>query len=95
MCATGDPKLLEESFEYLHTKARDQDVMHFMSGLRENIKARKRLAQCFKEKYEIVRFKFYGPRVCLSKAAFRTSFINVSKVAWCLEYSSRSVLLFF
>jgi len=56
MCASQDVKLIEETFEYL-PKARDQDVMFFLAGMQVNFKARRMLAQFFKDKYDVVRFR--------------------------------------
>jgi hypothetical protein len=60
MCGTQDVKLIEETFEYLLTNVRDQDVLYFFIGMQENIAARRLLAQFFKDKYDIVRFIIWG-----------------------------------
>jgi aminopeptidase 2 len=54
MGATQDPKLAEETLQYILTKSRDQDVIHFFRGLRNNFKTRRLLAKFFKDKYDVV-----------------------------------------
>ena len=54
MCSTEDTRLMEEVFQYILTKARDQDVVYFFMGLRSNYKARRLLAQFFKDQYDTV-----------------------------------------
>jgi hypothetical protein len=54
MCATQDPEVLGETIEHILNKARDQDVMHYLNAMQANFKARRRLAQFFKDYYDAV-----------------------------------------
>ena len=54
MCWTEDPELLGETFEYILTKARDQDVVFFLIGLQANFSSKRKLAEFFKENYDQV-----------------------------------------
>lgn len=54
MGATEDPELLQETFQFILNKARDQDVVYFFRGLAVNPKARRPLVQFFKNEYEKV-----------------------------------------
>jgi aminopeptidase 2 len=54
MGASEDPKLLEETLQYVLTEVRDQDVVYFFQGLESNYKARRLLAQFFKDHYDTV-----------------------------------------
>lgn len=58
MGATDDAALREETWEYIMTKSRDQDLFYFFVGLQENPKSRHFLAEKFKENYDDVRFPF-------------------------------------
>ena len=53
-----DPELLKETFKFISTKARDQDVVYFFRGLSGNPKARRLLAQYFKEEYDALYKRF-------------------------------------
>ncbi|KAF7301221.1 Leucyl aminopeptidase [Mycena indigotica] len=55
---TQDPALLEELFDYIATKARDQDVASFCRGLQVNPAARRMLAKFARDKYEIFSDRF-------------------------------------
>jgi aminopeptidase 2 len=54
MCATEDPGLMQETFDFMLSKARDQDLIYFFSGLKANPKARRPLAKFFKDNFETV-----------------------------------------
>jgi aminopeptidase 2 len=49
-----DPKLIDETLEYIVTKARDQDVIYFVSGLSKNPKDRRIAAEFLKKNYDAV-----------------------------------------
>ena len=53
--ASPNRKLIDETFEYIMTKARDQDVIYYYGGLGNNSKARRLAAEFFKENYDAVR----------------------------------------
>lgn len=53
--ATTDMDLARETFDYLMTKARDQDLFYYFAGLQRNHKTRRFLASAFKEHYQTVR----------------------------------------
>lgn len=63
--ANPDRRLIDETFEYIMTKARDQDVIYYYGGLGNNPKARKLVAEFFKDNYDAVR-KHIGVRPACS-----------------------------
>ncbi|KAJ6547370.1 hypothetical protein B0H19DRAFT_1237927 [Mycena capillaripes] len=60
MGATQDPALLEQTFSYILTKSRDQDIVYFFRGLRSNVLARPRLTTFFKDNYDALMKRFEG-----------------------------------
>jgi aminopeptidase 2 len=56
MGATEDPALMQETFEFILSKARDQDLHSFFAGLGANPKARRPLVKFFKDNFETVFF---------------------------------------
>jgi hypothetical protein len=54
MGATYDPELLQETFNFIKNKSRDQDIIYFFRGLSDNIKMRRGLAAYIKDQYDIV-----------------------------------------
>lgn len=56
MGATYDPELLGRTFEFIETKARDQDLIFYFRGLSVNPKLGKSLTQYFKKQYDVVSF---------------------------------------
>lgn len=60
MGATQDEVLLKETFNFITTKSRDQDVLYFFRGLGSNFKARRPLAQYFKHEYDALFERFKG-----------------------------------
>lgn len=54
MGATHNPELLKETFEFIRTKSRDQDIIYYFRGLSLNIKMRRALVDYFKDQYEAV-----------------------------------------
>ncbi|THH11180.1 hypothetical protein EW146_g8133 [Bondarzewia mesenterica] len=60
MGATPDPMLQEETMKFIMTKARDQDVVYFFTGLAANFKARKPLVQFFQDNYDALYKRFEG-----------------------------------
>jgi aminopeptidase 2 len=60
MGATQDPALLEQTFAYILTKSRDQDITYFFRGLAGNFLARRPLAAFFKENYDVLYKRFEG-----------------------------------
>lgn len=55
MGATQDSELLKETLDFITNKSRDQDIMYFFRGLGANVKAKRMLANFFKEQYDVVR----------------------------------------
>lgn len=45
----------EETWGYIMTKARDQDLFHFFIGIQENFGARRFLVERFEANYDTVR----------------------------------------
>ncbi|KAG5645001.1 hypothetical protein DXG03_007278 [Asterophora parasitica] len=58
--ATEDPELLKETFQFIGTNARDQDVVYFFRGTGSNPKARRALANYFKDEYDSLYKRFEG-----------------------------------
>lgn len=52
--AFQEDKYIEQTFNFVDTQARDQDLLFFFLGFRSNLKYRKYLAQKFKESYDKV-----------------------------------------
>jgi hypothetical protein len=55
MGQSPDPKLIDETLEYILTKARDQDVVYFFGGLNKNSKDHRIVVEFFKKNYDAVR----------------------------------------
>jgi len=60
MGRTEDPVLLDQTFSYILTKSRDQDVIYFFRGLQSNLYARRKLAEFFKDNYDYFMKRFEG-----------------------------------
>lgn len=54
MGATHDPELLQETFNFIKNKSRDQDIIYYFRGLSVNTKMRRALVAYFKDQYENV-----------------------------------------
>lgn len=55
MSWSADPVLTQETWEYLVTKAKDQDFMYFFVGLSLNKHSRRTLMKLFFDNYDTVR----------------------------------------
>ncbi|TFK42895.1 peptidase family M1-domain-containing protein [Crucibulum laeve] len=60
MGATEDPQLIQETFKFITTKSKDQDIMYFFRGLSNNFKARRLLAKFFRDEYDVLYKRFEG-----------------------------------
>ena len=60
MGATQDMELAKATLEFIGTKARDQDVMYFFTGLGSNFKMRRSLTEYFQQNYETIYKRFEG-----------------------------------
>ncbi|KAG5639615.1 hypothetical protein H0H81_010817 [Sphagnurus paluster] len=60
MGATEDPELQKETFKFISTNARDQDVVYFFRGLGMNPKARRAAAQYFKDEYAALSMGYFS-----------------------------------
>ncbi|TFY80729.1 hypothetical protein EWM64_g3287 [Hericium alpestre] len=58
--ATQDPALIQQTLDFTMTKARDQDVIYFFSGLASNFKARRTALDFFEKKYDALYKRFEG-----------------------------------
>ncbi|KAG6866086.1 hypothetical protein C0991_008838 [Blastosporella zonata] len=58
MGATEDSELMKETFQFIHSKSRDQDVVYFFRGLALNPKTRRPFVQYFKDEYEVLYKRF-------------------------------------
>jgi aminopeptidase 2 len=54
LCAATDDALVDETFKFILSGAKDQDVYMFIAFLANNIKTRRRMANFFKENYDEV-----------------------------------------
>lgn len=54
MSITQDDALLEETFKFISTTARDQDVIYFFASLAMNDKARRKLTKYLQDEYDVV-----------------------------------------
>ena len=69
LCSFEDESLVERTFLFVRDKCRDQDLIHFFNGLRDNSKYRRTLTARFRENYETVSDQLtYNPRFNQSKA---------------------------
>jgi len=60
MCYANDEALIQETWEYVMTKAKDQDWLYFFAGLSLNRETRRLLNKLFYENYEAIFAKFAG-----------------------------------
>lgn len=58
MGSAEDPDLLKETFQFILDKAKDQDVLYFFRELSTNSKARRSLAQFFRDQYAALYKRF-------------------------------------
>jgi aminopeptidase 2 len=58
MGANPDPEYVNETFDYILNKSRDQDVIYYFRGLQLNFKARRDLAKFFKDNYDTLYKRF-------------------------------------
>ncbi|KAF8061516.1 leucyl aminopeptidase [Lyophyllum atratum] len=79
MGSTQDPELLNETFKFISTKARDQDVMYFFRGLSANRKARRPLVQYLKDEYDTLYKRFEGNFSLKSLIEISMGFLSTEK----------------
>jgi len=60
LAATTDLSLIDETLNYMLTRARDQDIFYYFSGLSANHKSRRLLAKFFQDNYDIFYKRFEG-----------------------------------
>ncbi|KAJ7738474.1 leucyl aminopeptidase [Mycena maculata] len=60
MGVTQDQSLLDQTFSYILTKSRDQDIVYFFRGMQSNMMARRQLATFFKANYYTLLKRFEG-----------------------------------
>ncbi|PPR03973.1 hypothetical protein CVT26_001080 [Gymnopilus dilepis] len=53
LSSTRDPALLTRTFDFISTRAREQDIIYFFRALSSNNKARRRLNEYFQDRYDI------------------------------------------
>ncbi|KAJ7359624.1 leucyl aminopeptidase [Mycena albidolilacea] len=58
LCAADDLELTNETFDFVLSEARDQDIMYFMDGLTQNTKTRRRAAIFFQDKFDEIHERF-------------------------------------
>lgn len=56
MTSTKDTELIAETFKFMLTKSRDQDIVYFFRGLSMNNDTRRPLVKFFKDEYDVVSF---------------------------------------
>jgi len=54
MGAAEDPKLVQETLNFITTKSKDQDIHFFFWGLRNNFKGRRPMTKYFQDQYDVV-----------------------------------------
>ncbi|KXN83489.1 Aminopeptidase 2, mitochondrial [Leucoagaricus sp. SymC.cos] len=79
MGATHDPQLLQETFEFIKTKSRDQDIIYYFRGLSVNIKMRRALVEYFKNQYETLVKRFGGNFTMQSLVSSSFNFLSTEK----------------
>ncbi|KAH9483761.1 Aminopeptidase 2, mitochondrial [Psilocybe cubensis] len=60
MGVTQNEALLEDTFKFISTKARDQDVIYFFASLATNYKARRALTKYLQDEYDALYKRFEG-----------------------------------
>ncbi|EAU88167.2 leucyl aminopeptidase [Coprinopsis cinerea okayama7 len=55
-----EPELIQRTFDSIATKARDQDIMYYFSGLSGNFKTRRLLVKYFQDQYDVLYKRFEG-----------------------------------
>ncbi|KAF8162440.1 leucyl aminopeptidase [Mycena galopus ATCC 62051] len=58
LCAADDLELTNETFDFILSEARDQDIMYFIGGLVQNIKTRRRAAIFFTDNFDEMHERF-------------------------------------
>lgn len=79
MGATRDPELLKRTFEFIKTKARDQDIVYYFRGLSVNTKMRHALVDYFKTEYETLVKRFGGNFTMQSLVSSSFNFLSTEK----------------
>lgn len=60
MASTQDLDLINETLDYMTNKARDQDVVYFISGIASNFKTRRLMFEFFTKNYDAIYTRFAG-----------------------------------
>ncbi|KAJ7441762.1 leucyl aminopeptidase [Mycena galericulata] len=58
LCAAEDVELVKETFRFVLSDVRDQDIMYFISGLSQNIKTRRFAANFFMDNFDEMHERF-------------------------------------
>jgi len=79
LSASQDEALLKETFEFIGTNARDQDVIYFFSSLGINHKARRLLTKYLQDEYDTLYKRFEGNFTLGSLIAYTVNFYSSQK----------------
>lgn len=79
MGAPQDPTLVEETFDYILNKARDQNLIYFFAGFVDNFAYRRHLSLKFRENYESVSNLIH--KMSLSIFFERVAYLNFGAIA--------------
>ncbi|KAG1778533.1 hypothetical protein EV702DRAFT_967778 [Suillus placidus] len=60
MCASQDEACIKDTFTYILSKARTQDIIYFINGLQTNFRTRRSCAQFFQNNYAELAKRFEG-----------------------------------
>jgi aminopeptidase 2 len=60
MCASQDEACIKDTFTYILSKARSQDIVYFINGFQTNFRTRRSCAQFFQDNYVELAKRFEG-----------------------------------
>lgn len=60
MCASQDEACVEDTYTYIMSKARTQDIIYFINGFQRNFRTRRSCAQFFQDNYVELAKRFEG-----------------------------------
>jgi len=72
MCASKDDGCIKDTYSYILSRARTQDIIYFMNGLKMNYLTRRSCAQFFKDNYAEVRYLLEPERSNIKRWLFRS-----------------------
>jgi aminopeptidase 2 len=85
MCNSTDKALIQETWEYIMTKAKDQDWLYFFAGLSINRDTRRTLNKLFYDNYDTIFAKFAGNATLKYLVQYSISGLSTEKDAKAVE----------